>query len=147
MGRRRAAGLAAALALLGAPAPAQSPGEEADITGLWAFEADPINAACRFWGEATITAGPEPGRYQCQLVANDVCPTLWSHRATQSCVALRDGDKLVIESRITQVEPDTNNYAPDDFELTIIDGALMTGTLHSAMTSDAVFRRTDIPIG
>lgn len=144
---RALAFLAAAAVFAIAPAAvADDVGASADITGAWSFVSDPTYAGCSLRGEVFIRPSDDPDTFTCEMVANDVCPDVWTYRAEQSCVATRDGDALVIQSRIETVEPATDRYLPDNFVLRIIDGSYMTGKLHSAMTTRADFYRQDGPI-
>jgi hypothetical protein len=140
----KAALLAAALSASGAAA--QETGEAANILGSWAFEAAPTYPTCSLFGEVTIEQGATPERYDCVMVANDVCPDVWAFRAEQVCSATRKGDQLTIVSRIERIDPPTDRYLPDNFTLTIIDGALMLGDLRSAIDAPARFVRQNGPI-
>ena len=142
---------AATLALAAQPSFAQqsseNPGATADITGRWSFLSDPTYPGCSLSGEVFISSTPDENRFTCTVVANDVCPGVWSYRAEETCVAERDGDQLTIASRVLQVKPSTGNYLPDDFAVTIISGSRMTGDLVSALVTDVEFFRGDTPIG
>jgi hypothetical protein len=95
---------------------------------------------------APAAALAQENAYQCSVVARDVCPGVWDHRAEQTCVARRKGDQLVIDSVLDSVEPPTDTYLPDDFSLTIIDDANMVGELRSAYDTRARLYRRDGPI-
>lgn len=144
----RVAALAASAALLAAPAGfAQENAGSADILGAWGFDASPTYPGCYLSGEAVITRGESDGAYACRIVANDICPDVWSYRAEETCTATRKGDQLTIESRLDSVEPETDRYLPDNFVRKIVNGSLMVGELRSAMTTSARFVRQDGPIG
>jgi hypothetical protein len=133
--------------VLAAPvALAQDEGASADILGSWTFEASPTYDSCFLHGEATLRPGPSADVFLCELVANDVCPNIWSYRAEQTCTATRKGDRLTISSQIESVDPQTDRYLPDNFVLRIVNDSLMVGELRSAVDAPAEFRRTAGPI-
>jgi hypothetical protein len=144
---------ALALAFMAAPVVAQdNAGAAADILGEWGFESiftDPVLGCDRsLTGDVFISQTPDPAVYECTMTARDYCPEVFDIRAEQTCVASRDGEKLVIESTIETVEPPEalGTYWPDNFLLTIIDGANMVGTLDSAIVTSARFFRRLGPI-
>jgi hypothetical protein len=117
-----------------------------DLLGAWSFEAAPTYDGCSLTGEVFIRRGVTPDTFLCEMTAQDVCPNVWSYRAKENCTATRNGDKLTIESRLVTVDPSTDRYLPDDFDLLIIDGSNMVGELRSAMIATARFFRSVGPI-
>lgn len=126
---------------------AQEDSGVADITGAWAFETDAydLNPAddtyCSMTGELTLRATGDPDVFEGDLLAYESCRGARIFEAHQDVVAVRSGDALVITSTLRRVLPSPDNYRPDDFELTIVSGALMTGELRSADIAPATFRR------
>jgi hypothetical protein len=148
---RRGATIAFILALASVPALAQdegsSAGSDADISGEWSFEAAPVYDGCTFHGTASISLGTLPGEYQCSIVARDICPTAWDHTAKETCIAKRSGDTLTITSILDTVDPPTDSYYPDNFSLTIVDGAHMSGALLTVpYNTNARFHREVGPV-
>ena len=83
----------------------------------------------------------DPDVFDGRLAAHEKCENGPSYDATQSAHAYREGDKLVIESTLEQVLPLHSDYWPDNFALTVVNGALMIGELRSASVASATFRR------
>jgi hypothetical protein len=112
-----------------------------DIAGAWRFETAPYDGgACRMDGEMTITRTPRTGEYECAFVATEVCgQQRWS--AQQTCTAKREGDRLVVSSRIVRTTPENLSYQPDNWALVIRSGELMVGELRSADIAEVQFRR------
>ncbi|MGD2134023.1 MAG: hypothetical protein PVI23_14610 [Maricaulaceae bacterium] len=125
-------------------------GASADITGAWTFETKIFDQICKMTGDLVLEPGENPGEYVGDLTAHQRCglPDIgyedW--RAVQTVQAVRDGDRLTITSTIISVTPQTELYFPDDFDLEIVDGALMPGQLRSITVVPAVFYRGDAPI-
>lgn len=140
--------MASGFAAMGA-APANAQAEEetryvsANIAGEWSFIAN-TGPECEFTGNALLTATEDPREYACELTAYQVCPTeTWQVR--QSCTAFRDGDEVVINSRIEefiQGEPGPS-YRRDNFKLTIVSSDKMIGSLVSWGYHSAVFLRSE----
>lgn len=137
----RAALLALALATAPSAAGAQSLGSDVDIVGDWSFKTDVYPYDCQMSGELSLQATEDPGVYEGELVAREDCKGTGPFHAEQLSVARRDGDRLVIESELVRVLPSPDYYLPDNFVLTIVDGALMVGELRSADVAPVTFRR------
>lgn len=139
----------AACALAAAPVVAQDEppagGAPADISGGWSFQVDPyFSQGCVMTGELSLTPRDQGG-YACSLLAEERCISGRILRARQSCEAVIDGSTLSLSSTVTEVEPPGATYFPDNFELTIVDGALMRGELQSSARSPAIFHRGRVP--
>jgi hypothetical protein len=130
----------------GGEAPEQAPdaGGAADIVGLWAFQTDLYeNFRCQMTGELELAATADPNIYSGRLVAFESCDGQQLYEARQIVAAVRDGAVLTLESSLDEVLPSADFYAPDNFVLTIVNGALMVGELRSADVAPATFRRRD----
>jgi hypothetical protein len=120
----------------GAPAPV--------VTGAWSFQTAPYDGdrdgrTCSMRGSMTIAQGRD-GALTCAFTAIETCPGgTWT--AEQTCTAVRAGAKLEITSTIRRVTPNTVNYAPDNWSLTVRSSDLMVGELHSADIANVQFRR------
>ncbi|MGD2134025.1 MAG: hypothetical protein PVI23_14620 [Maricaulaceae bacterium] len=135
---------------------AQSIGAEADITGDWEFETKIYVGGCKMTGEMTIERSETEGQYVGQLIAREKCSGFVDENgeplgdieyyAEQSVVATRDGDQIYIDATLELVLPSPDNYWPDDFELEIVDSALMMGALRSYNDAPVAFFRGDAPI-
>lgn len=139
-----AAGVSAAFSV-----PALSQAEDdsryvaANIAGEWSFIAN-TGPECQFTGNALLTATEDPRQYACELTAYQVCSTeTWQVR--QSCTAFRDGDEVVINSRIEEfIQGEAGpSYRRDNFKLTIISSDKMIGSLVSWGYHSAVFMRSE----
>ncbi len=146
--RTRGLLVACALTLAAPPAAAQSSdaGATADITGAWSFETDVYPLGCQMTGELTLHPTTDPDVFDGRLMAYESCEGGARYEAKQISTARRDGAQLVIESALVRVLPSPEFYQPDDFELTIVDGALMVGELRSADIAGVRFFRRDGPI-
>lgn len=141
--------LALLLGLLPSQALAQSPEAGAEnisdvnIAGEWTFVAN-TGPECTFSGSALLTPTDEPGRFDCELTAIQVCSVeTWQVR--QTCLAYRSGDEVVIASEIVEfVEGGPSQaYRPDNFKLTIKSADRMKGVLISWGYHTAEFLRTE----
>jgi hypothetical protein len=141
-----AMGLAVALpaaAQKPAPAGAQSGAKSANITGGWSFITQTYSNGCRMSGQMTLRPSPA-GKHACTFTTQEKCNDITVH-AKESCEAVRDGGKLTIKSTVNAVDPKVG-YEPDDFELTIENGARMTGMMRSFNSAPVEFFRGDAPI-
>lgn len=115
------------------------------ITGAWSFQTQPYDGdrdgrACTMKGSMTIVQGRTGEALTCTFTATETCPFgTWT--AEQTCTAKRTGDKLEITSAVRRVTPNTVNYAPDNWQLTIRTSDLMVGELRSADIANVQFRR------
>lgn len=112
-----------------------------DLSGQWVFQSW-THDGCDFGGTAHLSPSEKAGKYECELIANQVCPeTTW--RVRQSCTARQSGGQLVINSRIEEfLEGEaTESYWPDNFILTIRAPDMMNGTLLSHGAHASEFRR------
>jgi hypothetical protein len=108
------------------------------------YDIDPSGQGyCQMTGELTLTATPDPNLFNGKLVAYESCFGTQIYEAHQNAVVVRDGDRLSITSSLHLVLPSPDSYAPDNFELRIVNGALMVGELRSADVARATFRRRD----
>ncbi|MGD2134022.1 MAG: hypothetical protein PVI23_14605 [Maricaulaceae bacterium] len=120
-----------------------------DIAGVWTLQTKVFQGVCRMTGALTLDPTGAPNEYVGRLEAHQRCVLDdWREDtlAVQSVRAVRDGDHLSIVSTIESVTPGTGPYAPDNFELTIVDGALMSGELHGFNIIPARFERGEAPI-
>lgn len=135
------------LSLLVAAPVALSQATEADrstnIAGLWAFEAE-LPDPCSFTGQARLVASGEPGRYRCELTAQQHCPSIdVTYVVEQSCSVTQDGDSVTVQSTIVNFlegEP-TPNYTPDHFQMDIETPASMSGVLIGSSIYPAIWHR------
>jgi len=132
---------ALALAALASASPAVAKPRGGDpVLGSWTFETATYKGSCKMRGEMTLRADAAPGRYQCSFVATETCTGL-KVRADQSCTALKSGQKLSVKATIVKITPPDVPYAPDDWELTIVDSSKMIGELRSADIAPVTFYR------
>ncbi|MGD2134020.1 MAG: hypothetical protein PVI23_14595 [Maricaulaceae bacterium] len=133
-------------------------GVDADITGDWTLQTKAFFDLCRITGEMTLRPTEEPDVYEGELYAHQRCGNGYvgyvEWRADQLVRAVREGDWLSITSTLVRVEPPSTTYAPDDFELQIVDSTLMMGELRSYLSDsdmpigvvEAAFQRGDAPV-
>jgi hypothetical protein len=136
-------GACLALAL---PAAAQKPAassKSANIGGAWNFVTQSYANGCRMSGVMMIRQS-NTGKYSCTFQTEEKCPDI-TVRAKEACEAVRDGGALKITSKVTSVEPQVG-YDPDNFELTIQNGARMTGMMRSFNSAPVEFFRGDAPV-
>ena len=114
-----------------------------EIAGNWSFVAN-TGPDCTFSGNALLIATEDPNRYGCELTALQVC-SIETWQVRQSCTASRQGEQLVITSKIEEFVQGTPNqgYRADNFKLTIKSASLMTGVLVSWGFHLAEFRRSE----
>ncbi len=140
-------GVAAALALasFGGPALADRADAEADILGSWTFETVKYRGGqCQLRGSMRLASSPEPGLFACELTALEECDDLGQSIVVQTCEARLEGDRLTVDSSVQEmIEKKIQGlvYVPDNFDLDVVSGNLMTGLLVSAVTADVEFRR------
>lgn len=111
---------------------------ENDIVGLWKVRVPNLSGACRIDGEMTVTR-VATNRYACALNTQEKCPG-YEGGAKQSCTAERKGDALTIKSKVLSFTWDKGNYAPDDFNMTIVSSDYMRGEFSSTHANDRVDR-------
>lgn len=128
------------LTLAGAPIACAKPRASDPVLGSWTFETAVYKGSCRMRGEMSIRAGSAPNVYQCSFVATESCTDL-KVRADQSCTATKSGQKLSVKATILKVTPPDVPYAPDDWELTIVNASKMIGELRSADIAPVTFYR------
>lgn len=121
--------------------------DSSDILGNWTFQTKPYrDGQCMMTGTARLTPNPEPGLYDCELTAVEVC-SMWGRSVVlQSCKARRFGNQVSIRSEINQfLESKLEGlmYVPDNFALTIQSSKRMYGSLVSAATAPAEFIRSE----
>jgi hypothetical protein len=141
----RALVFAAALAVA-LPATAQKPAsgsKSANITGAWSFLTQSYAKGCRMSGQMRL-APSSSGKHACTFSTEERCPDIVV-RAKETCEAVREGGKLTIKSTVDSVDPQVG-YDNDDFELTIQNGALMTGMMRSFNSAPVEFFRGDAPV-
>ena len=136
----------AAALILAAASPAPAPTQPDDsLAGVWMFQAAPFfayNVTQEISGEMELKAAGD-GSYTCTFSALDHIPEEEvTIRTEQTCVAVRDGDTLHIESTVISIEPPGYNYVPDNFTLTVQGDCRMSGVMHAAGDEpvDAEFR-------
>lgn len=134
---------AAAFGLIMAGAAAASPQKPKPrpdpVVGVWEFKTEPYGGGCVMSGRMTIRPAVGGAPHTCTFVAYENCPDV-KVRADQTCTATKVGDKLSIKATIIKVEPQVS-YAPDDWELTVIDAGRMRGELRSADIAPVIFYR------
>lgn len=117
--------------------------KDTDLTGQWVFKSWTYDG-CEFGGTTHLSRQADSNIYDCELVANQVCPSV-TWRVRQSCVARQSGGQLVINSTIEEFlegEP-TDSYWPDNFILTIRSPNRMNGSLLSHGVHASEFRRDE----
>ena len=138
----------AALTFLAMPAASANENKDpSDILGNWTFQTKPYReGTCIMSGTARLTPDPEPGVYQCELTAVEVC-SLWGRSVVlQQCTARRFGNQVSIRSEIDQfleMKMEGLLYVPDNFALTIQSAKRMYGSLVSAATAPVEFIRSE----
>src|SRR5262249_389126 len=116
-----------------------SAGKDADISGDWTLESAPVGAGCEMSGTVSLSPAGTPGLYRSAvstlLVARAPCPPISAGAAKEACVARRAEATLAIGScTVDSIEP-PNDYSPDNFSLTIVDGSNMAGVLFDGRLS------------
>lgn len=144
---KRAWLVAAALAVA-LPAAAQKPtaatgSKTAVITGPWSFITQTYANGCRMSGQMQMVAD-RAGRLTCTFTTEERCPDIVVN-AKETCQAVRKDGALTITSKVVSVTPQVG-YDSDDFELTIQNGARMTGMMRSFNSAPVEFFRGDAPI-
>jgi hypothetical protein len=146
----RGASLVVALAIALCPLEADAQNDDgaaANIAGGWSFETEVYDFTCHMTGELILEPSGTPDVFLGDLVAYESCNGSQIYEARQSVIARRKGDHLEIVSTLVRVLPSPSAYAPDNFDLTIVNGALMEGELRSADIAPATFRRREALIG
>ncbi|MEM7767467.1 MAG: hypothetical protein AAF253_08265 [Pseudomonadota bacterium] len=136
-----------ALALAGlvslAPASALADGAPApQLAGSWTFKSWTYDT-CTFGGVATFRTTSEPGTYACELTARQECPSVqWTVR--QSCTARRTDNRVTVTAQVEEFleGPETDQYWPDNFILTLHSNKRMTGSLVSHGVHPSEFTRS-----
>lgn len=130
--------MSGAMLLAVAPAPALAQAEAApdeSLAGVWVFQSAPFfgfGVTQEISGEMELIAAGD-GTYTCTLSVSDRIPEEdVTIQTEQTCVAVREGDTLHIESTVISVEPNSYNYVPDNFTLTIEASCRMSGVMHAA---------------
>lgn len=139
--------IAASLAFFAPASMASDDKDSADILGNWTFQTKPYREGrCLMSGTARLMPNPEPGVYDCELTAVEVC-SMWGRSVVQqSCKARRFGNQVSIRSEINQfleMKMEGLLYVPDNFALTIQSPKRMYGSLVSAATAPAEFIRSE----
>jgi hypothetical protein len=138
--------IAAIAVACAAPAVAQKPAagaKNANIAGAWNFLTQTYSNGCRMSGVMAIKPSTT-GKYSCTFQTQEKCNDITVH-AKESCEAVRDGGKLTIASKVLSVDPQVG-YDQDNFELTIQNGARMTGMMRSFNSAPVEFFRGDAPV-
>ena len=139
--------IAAGLVFMAPASHATDEKDSSDILGNWTFQTKPYrDGRCMMSGTARLTPNPEPGVYDCELTAVEVC-SMWGRSVVQqSCKARRFGNQVSIRSEIEQfLESKLEGllYVPDNFALTIQSPKRMYGSLVSAATAPVEFIRSE----
>ncbi|WP_300376507.1 hypothetical protein [Henriciella sp.] len=138
-----------ALALLvaagGPPAALAQEAAPPNLAGLWTFEAN-LDPVCRFNGQARLIPTGNPDSYDCELTAEQDCPSIEvRYVVEQSCQANVENDIVTVESTIaTFLEgAPTKSYLPDDFALVIRNASHLEGILVGSSSYPAEWRRAE----
>ncbi|MEQ9317220.1 MAG: hypothetical protein RLN72_15310 [Henriciella sp.] len=139
--------IAASLVFFAPASMASDDKDSSDILGNWTFQTKPYrDGRCLMSGTARLMPNPEPGVYDCELTAVEVC-SMWGRSVVQqSCKARRFGNQVSIRSEINQfleMKMEGLLYVPDNFALTIQSPKRMYGSLVSAATAPAEFIRSE----
>jgi len=137
-----------ALLLFAAPALAQPRTPRAhqppNLSGVWGFETAPETTwGCVISGRAQLRATSRRGEYDVRMQAVQRCEREYRDevRTAQTCTArLTAGTQLFVECRLN-APPEGYEYLPDNFVLTVRNGALMEGRLVSGWVANASWRR------
>ncbi len=138
--------LAAIAIVCAAPAVAQKPAagaKNANIGGAWNFLTQTYSTGCRMSGVMSIKPS-NTGTYACTFQTQEKCNDITVY-PKETCEAVRDGGKLTITSKVISVTPQVG-YDQDNFELTIQNGARMTGMMRSFNSAPVEFFRGDAPV-
>jgi len=128
---------------------AKTAGSQQDVLGAWRFQTKPYRGGqCVMSGTMHLSETGKSGRLNCELTAMEAC-SLWGRSLVrQTCEAERFGNQLSVRSKIAEVLEVKSgldgfelNYVPDNFALTVQSGERMYGSLVSAVTAPAEFRR------
>ena len=129
---------------------AQDVHQDTDISGAWTLQTKVFYGNCRMTGELELIPTQTPGEYVGRLDTHQRCgygaAAVLDTRTEQAVRAVRDEDRLTITSSLEAVSPEWVSYAPDDFELEIVDGSLMSGELHGFSVIPARFKRGSTPL-
>ena len=130
----KAAPMISALLLGSVIAPAYAQPSSSQFAGNWTFRAQ-LDNACAIVGQANLEPDVRKGHFACTLTTTQSCigdvePVV----VRQSCDARISRNSLVISSHVDAhvSGPDTGNYTPDNFRLTLSEDDTMTGDLIDA---------------
>lgn len=127
--------IAAALCAFVAPAAAQAP---RDFAGTWAFRTDQYGPGS-LSGAAVIQPGRRGGAFTIRLMAQEHnLETGAITSVAQTCTGVATGGQLSITCELAE---EMENYAPDNFELSLTAPGRMEGVLQSASHAQALFVR------
>jgi hypothetical protein len=122
-----------------------------DITGRWLFETGKFDTSeyrdgCIMTGEIMIRSTPVSSLHSCTFTIETICKQAGReaeyYRVRQSCTAMKTGAKVMIASKITQIEETRlrgevvplTGYSADMFDLTLSpNGVEMTGHQHDVV--------------
>lgn len=114
-----------------------------DLAGLWTFEAE-LDPVCRFNGQARLMPTGNPDKYDCELTAEQDCPSAGiRYVVEQSCHVNVKAETVAVESTIeTFLEgAPTQNYLPDNFTLVIRNASHLEGILVGSSAYPAEWHR------
>lgn len=114
-----------------------------NLAGVWGFETAPEGAwGCVISGRAQLRATSRRGEYDVRMQAVQRCEREYRDevRTEQTCTARVAAMQISMECRLNE-EPEGYEYLPDNFVLTIRNGALMEGQLISGWVANASWRR------
>jgi len=132
-------------ALLVAPASAN---EDIDISGTWNFTAK-LRMPCEFTGQAKLapSADTSVSDYTCEMTARQYCPTLdIDYTVRQTCKVRNTRGQIWVQATIEEflTGPETGNYYPDNFNLSLHSSNEMVGALISSGNArPAVWTKTE----
>lgn len=134
-----------ALTLLAFPANAE---QDTDISGTWNFTAN-LRIPCEFTGQAKLAPSADKTKsdYTCEMTARQYCPSMdIDYTVRQSCKVRNTRGQVWVQATIEEflTGPETGNYYPDNFNLSIQSRNEMVGALVSSGTArSAVWTRTE----
>jgi len=115
-----------------------------NLAGVWGFETAPEPTwGCVISGRAQLRPTNRRGEYDVQMQAVQRCEREYREevRTEQTCTArAAPGAQLFLDCRLNDA-PEDYEYLPDNFVLTVRNGALMEGRLVSGWIANATWRR------
>lgn len=107
-----------------------------DLSGRWSFTSNVgAGEGCRFGGTATVTPTENTDQFEATLVAEHNCPDYYHFIVEQSADLRVTGKQVSVLSTIKDIvkqdtKPGWEDYAPDNFALTLQSDGHLFGSLN-----------------